>query len=207
MNPLVAYGITYAGGKLLDSLFGGGGSSSYQASPEAKAYYQKVMQILNNPQGFGLSDTEMAQAMDAAQMEGTQQMRQAGADYSTWAARRGIEGGSEAKMRIKLMQEMMRNMMRTRTNLNTYNAQARTQARLAAMGALGQASGQMENANLASYQQRMQEQMQDEQFASIPISYMMQKYMAGQQAVPTTVAGTIGSTYDPRVVNNPRGIY
>lgn len=205
MNPLVGYGLAYAGSKLLDAF--SGGDESYRPSAESQAYYKKALQILNNPSGFGMSAAETAQAMEAQQMEAQQAMRQGGADYSTWAARMGIDGGSQAKMRIKLMQEMMRNMMRARNNISTFNAQARTQARLAALGAMGQASGQMEGANLASYQSQMQNQMADEQLLGTLAKYGLNSYFSKGASAPATVQETIGSTYDPAVVTNPRGIY
>ena len=142
------------------------GNVGYKPSSESRRYYEKVMGILEEPGQFGLTPGEEEQYMDQARREGELTMRQQGRSFSEWAARRGIEGGVEAKTKIKLLQENLRNLMRARSGLNQLNFNARTQARLAALGVGAQMTQTFENANLMNYQQQLMEQMQRDQLMS-----------------------------------------
>jgi hypothetical protein len=143
-------------------------NTGYMPSSELEQYYAKLQEVLANPEaaGFGMTEQEMADYMRQAAQTSRDQMQQAGGEYDVWAAQRGIEGGPEAKVKLKLLQENMRNLMRAKTDVNALNYNARTQARLQALGLMGNAANVFEQTKQMNYQQMMLQQMQDESVLS-----------------------------------------
>lgn len=192
---------SYAIPKVADAIGGGGG---YNVSPEMKAYYDRLIRILDNPNQFGLSEDEINRMMNLNRSEGQLAVRLAGNEYDTWAARRNISGGAEGAHKIKLMQEMIRNLQRARSRADFINFEARNRARLAALGQLGAASGAFEQGNMLNYQTDLQNSELLGNALGYGVQYGLKKYFP----VNSNVSSGIGQTnYDPRVLVNPRGIY
>jgi len=147
---------------------GEGQGGDYQMTPETRAYYNKLNQILENPEAFAVPEAEQREYMNLARREGQLSARQTGNEFDIWAAGRNISGGVEAEAKIKIMQELIRNLQRSRTSLNMISLNARNQARLAALGGLGQVTGQLEQGNLMAYQQQLlQEQERENAMANL----------------------------------------
>lgn len=177
-------------------------------SPEMQQYYNKALQILNDPSGFAMSPSMQQQYMGAVRSAGQQQMNQAMGQYDEWAARRNLRGGPEIKQRLKLDQELVRNMMSARARMNDVNFNARNQARLAALGAMGQGAGQIHQANMDQYLAQQQQSMMDEQLFGQLFGQGMQ-YLQGYYNPQTSSGGPSSYIpgYNPAVINNPRGQY
>ena len=137
-------------------------STGYVPSPYMQEAWKQNYLILQDPSAFAVPEAEQQEYMNLARREGQLQARQTGNQYDIWAAGRNISGGVEAEAKIKIMQELIRNLQRSRTNLNMISLNARNQARLAALSGLGQLTGQIEQGNLAAYQQKLIEEQESE---------------------------------------------
>jgi hypothetical protein len=184
---------------------------AYQASPELRQYYAKLLEILDNPNSFAMTPEEESSYLNNVRREGQTTLQSQGAEWDRWAAGRGISGGPEMETRMKLAQELVRNMTSARANLGDVNYRARTQARLSALAGLGGAAGMFETGNLQQYQQQLMDQLAQEQMVGNIIGKGVGYLFGGDVGAAIGGGTSLGPSgipgYNPQVITNPRGIY